>query len=163
MKKLLALIKKLLGSLGLVKKEKGFTLVELMIVITVIAILITIAVASFTRVQKQARDAKRKGDLKALTTALQAYYTENMVYPTVTAEADASTALTALVPNYIPAMPEAPKGVTGGYATYKYNSDTDGYKYALCVGLEAMATSSGIWVVNTQNSGGYVNATCDVL
>ncbi|MDP2860654.1 MAG: type II secretion system protein [bacterium] len=140
-------------------KKKGFTLVELMIVITVIAILSTIAVVSFTRVQKQARDTKRKSDIRALATALQAYYTERNQYIVQVAETDVSTALTALKPTYIPETPVAPAGTTGNYKVYTYVTDSDGFKFALCSDLEAPSDPLKVlWVVNTQNMAGYAVA-----
>lgn len=132
--------------------KKGFTLVELMVVITVIAILMTIAVVSFTRIQKQARDTKRKSDLRTLATALQAYFTENMSYP---ASADWQSALT---PNYIPNIPAAPAGVTGPYSTYTYLSGANNFTYALCASLEVPTQASALWVINTANAGGYQTA-----
>ncbi len=134
--------------INLLKKGRsGFTLVELMIVITVIAILATIAVASFTRVQKQARDTKRKGDMQTLATSLQAYYTENNSYP---------AALSTLVSTYLPSLPTPPAG--GSYTVYSYSIGNGGNIYGLCVDLEAPAA---IWNVNTSNTGGYTNGTCD--
>ena len=131
-------------------KEKGFTLIELMIVITVIAILITIAVASFTRVQQQARDTKRKGDLRSIATALQAYYTEKTAYP-----ASQAALSGALAPTYMPALPTPPSGTT--QTTYTYTSD-GASKFALCAVLETASVSANIWKVSTLNSGGYLSA-----
>ena len=133
--------------INLLKKGRsGFTLVELMIVITVIAILATIAVASFTRVQKQARDTKRKGDMQTLATSLQAYFTENNSYP---------ASLSELAPTYIPSIPTPPGG--GSYTAYSYSIGSGGNAYGLCVDLEAPA---GIWNVNTSNTGGYTQGSC---
>lgn len=126
------------------KKNKGFTLVELMIVITVIAILATIGVMSFNRVQKQARDTKRKGDLRALYTALQAYYTENQFsYPAT---------LAGLTPTFIPSVPTDPIPAQ----SYVYNYGT--YSYSICAQSETGGAS--YWVVSTKNPGGYTNGTC---
>ena len=134
----------------LLRKNKGFTLVELMIVITVIAILATIGTMSFTRVQKQARDTKRKGDLRALSTALQAYYTENAnAYPLT------SAGLAALVPTYIPAVPTPP--VASLQAAYGFASD--GQIYGLCAVAETQAAATPSWKVSTLNPGGYQVAT----
>lgn len=139
------------------KLKKGFTLVELMVVITVIAILMTIAIVSFTRIQKQSRDTKRKADIRTLETALQAYYTEFQVYPVSTTAAPASSVLTALAPNYIPSIPTAPLGSTStnGNTEYMYVTDNTGFTYSLCTTLETASTSGKLWVVSTSNAGGF--------
>ncbi len=149
--------------------KRGFTLVELMIVITVIAILATIAVVSFTRVQKQARDTKRKAEVKSLETALQAYYTEKNTYPVQAVSADIATALaTPLTSTYINAMPISPNGVpaTNANSAYHYVS-VDGSKYGLCAGLEistvtGTADGASMWRATTLNSAGKeeAGATC---
>lgn len=54
-----------------VKNPQGFTLVELLVVVSIIAILSVIGVAVFTSVQKNARDARRKGDIEAIAKALE--------------------------------------------------------------------------------------------
>lgn len=139
------------------KLKKAFTLVELMVVITVIAILMTIAIVSFTRIQKQARDTKRKADIRTLQTALQAYYTENQTYPISTTEASAFDALTSsLTPNYISNIPRGPGGTANlAYPDYTYVSSTNGFTYAVCASLETATGSGALWVVNTTNAGGY--------
>jgi general secretion pathway protein G len=136
--------------------KKAFTLVELMVVITVIAILMTIAIVSFTRIQKQARDTKRKADMRTLQTALQAYYTENQTYPIVTVAELATTALVVLTPNYIPTIPLAPAGTAGATNPgYTYVSGVNGFTYSICNNLETATATGAMWVVSTSNAGGY--------
>jgi prepilin-type N-terminal cleavage/methylation domain-containing protein len=53
------------------RKSKGFTLIELLVVITIIGILATFIVASFTSAQRKGRDARRKSDLDAVKKALE--------------------------------------------------------------------------------------------
>ncbi|MFH0937292.1 MAG: type II secretion system protein [Candidatus Daviesbacteria bacterium] len=48
---------------------KGFTLIELLIVISIIAILVTIGVVTYSGIQKNARDAKRKVDINTIAEA----------------------------------------------------------------------------------------------
>ena len=59
----------------------GFTLIELMIAISVVAILSTIGISVYSQGQKFARDARRKSDLKQVQGALNLYYTDFKYYP----------------------------------------------------------------------------------
>lgn len=52
--------------------SRGFTLVELMVVITIIGVLSVIGITLFTNVQKNARDAQRRGDIEAISKAFEA-------------------------------------------------------------------------------------------
>jgi type IV pilus assembly protein PilA len=64
------------------KGEKGFTLIELMIVIAIIGILAAIAIPQFVAYRQKGYDTQAKGELKSLYTACQAYFADS---PTVTA------------------------------------------------------------------------------
>ncbi len=64
-------------------KTQGFTLVELLVVISIIAILSVIGITVFSGVQKGARDAKRRTDVEAIATALEAQkISTSATYPT---------------------------------------------------------------------------------
>jgi general secretion pathway protein G len=64
------------GTLG-----SGFTLIELMIVIVIMGVLAIIGVTAFRSSQIKGRDSARKGDLKAISQALELYYNDNSRYP----------------------------------------------------------------------------------
>lgn len=63
------------------KKQAGFTIVELLVVIIVIAILATLVTTAYNGVQAKARDTKRITDLQAIQDALELYHLDNGGYP----------------------------------------------------------------------------------
>ncbi len=94
---------------------RGFTLVELLVVISIISILSIIGITIFTGVQKGARDAKRKEDLDAITKVLEVHYGDGTCPPN----------------NYCPPYPDyfagggVPKDPLGGNYIYDGSSTTD--------------------------------------
>ena len=61
--------------------RRGFTIVELLIVIAVIGILVTISVVGFGKFQATSRDAQRVSKVTALVSGLEHYYNQNGEYP----------------------------------------------------------------------------------
>ena len=77
--------------------QKGFTIVELLIVIVVIGILAAFVLNTFTGVQKRARDTDRQNDIRTLSTQLEAYYSTKGYYPQYS-QMNTSTKVKALLP-----------------------------------------------------------------
>jgi len=62
------------------RTEKGFTLIELMIVVVVIAILVAVAYPSYTQHMIKARRSDAEGALMNFANTMERYYTENGTY-----------------------------------------------------------------------------------
>lgn len=59
----------------------AFTLVELLIVISIISIILTMAVLSFNNTREDSRNNQRISDIKQIQLALERYYSDNSTYP----------------------------------------------------------------------------------
>jgi general secretion pathway protein G len=123
---------------NVIKKQGGFTLLELLIVIVIIGILALLIIPNITSAPKKARDVQRKTDLKAIQKGLEEYFVSNNVYPTQATAAVAGTALTALTTGSTPILktvPADPKSPSAAPYQYGYQS-ADGSAYTLSACLE---------------------------
>jgi prepilin-type N-terminal cleavage/methylation domain-containing protein len=96
---------------SLKKQQKGFTIVELLIVIVVIGILATLVIVTFSGIQQKARNTKRQTDINAIDSTVEAYYASNGFYPTL-ANLNDATFRTANLKGFDPAALQDPKGST---------------------------------------------------
>jgi prepilin-type N-terminal cleavage/methylation domain-containing protein len=67
-----------------IQSSSAFTLIEVLVVITIIAILLGLLFPAFRGVQDQTKRTQAKNDLTQIVTAVNAYYTEYGKYPIVT-------------------------------------------------------------------------------
>jgi len=117
------------------KKNKfGFTLLEMLVVIGIIAILVSMGFVSYSSAQKKARDAKRKLEMGAIRNAMEQYYSLcNSSYPVsnggkVPGSITASTGDGCSADNSIMAtVPTDPKT-----PTEEYNYDDTGPPPSIC-------------------------------
>src|SRR4030043_1445991 len=61
--------------------KKGFTLVELLIVMAILGVLMVVTLANFRTSQAKSRDAQRKSDLHQLTIAFEVYSVDHGSFP----------------------------------------------------------------------------------
>jgi len=64
------------------KGEKGFTLIELLIVVAIIGILAAIAIPQFSAYRQKAYNSAAQSDLKNMKTGMEAFMSDNQIYPT---------------------------------------------------------------------------------
>lgn len=112
----------------------GFTLLELLVVVSIIAILISLGTASYSTAQKKSRDAKRRADLKTIQNAFEQYMAVNNRY------AKNSTELETVFSGSLPSDPKN----SGDYTyTFTYdNVDPAGETYCVCAKLEVSGSGN---------------------
>ena len=102
------------------KKEKGFTIVELLIVIVVIAILAAIVIVAYNGVQNRARDTQYKTDASSIVKVAEALNADTGAYPTgtdtATLTASFNSGTTADLPSGIAITYLATAGTAPTYA-----------------------------------------------
>lgn len=125
--------------------RSGFTLIELMVAISIIAILAAVGLVSYSSAQKVSRNSKRIQDLKAIQTALETYRTANGSYPVVTPDvagtwysqcsgwvqvASPNQVIPNMVPTYMSTIPADPALNTAANTNcYLYKGGSGGQEY----------------------------------
>ena len=120
--------------------DKGFTLAELLIVITIIAVIVAVVILNMMGERARANDARRKSDLYRLRTVFEEYNNDHQAYPPngTTSNCKIASGQGNLPPNketmasYITSVPCDPNG--GAYGYFKYPAEQGAYR--ICTTLE---------------------------
>lgn len=135
--------------------QKGFTLVELLVAISIIGILSSLLFSSYTRIQQQSRNTERKNDIRQYQIALENFSINNgSIYPSHI-QANGVSASSVLCNNILQYLsgcpgPEDPRYSTDNTYQYLYQSDGTGdgssgaLKWVLWAKLEGNST---YWIV----------------
>ena len=134
-------------------QERGFTLIELMIVVSIIAILAGILIPNFVNARAQAMTAACESNLRSIATAAELFFADQQVYPS---SGNVSVALfTANGTAYLNNVPTDPAAPTAG-AQYTFSNTTTGgtagYTVA-CPGVHANSTLSKLQGYSSASSG----------
>lgn len=100
------------------KKKKGFTLIELVIVIAIITILAAIAIPRYNASKEKAAIAAHNANVQMLTGAANMAVSDGKVNVTWTNEKEAN--------DYVEKWPTVPNGIDLDGKTYKVTIDKDG-------------------------------------
>jgi prepilin-type N-terminal cleavage/methylation domain-containing protein len=121
-------------------KKTGFTLIELIVSVTIIAVLTVVGVVSYTGTSKKARDSRRMADLEKIRVGLELY--RQGVGPSYPSN------LPQLVTDkYLQEVPIGPKGSVAG-DIYIYTPSNANYDYVLKTNLNLEETGVGYSVTN---------------
>jgi prepilin-type N-terminal cleavage/methylation domain-containing protein len=141
------------------KTTRGFTVIELLIVLVIISLIIGIAIPAFRGMRQEAQINKVSTDLKALKLAVEAYYKNQGRYPAVSNYQDI---LLGTVPPVLTAKLYDPFGATPN-TEYKYalgagsGPTQDVYYIIYSVGIKGTGTAS------VDNSTGLVTASNEAI
>ncbi|HEX4104213.1 MAG TPA: prepilin-type N-terminal cleavage/methylation domain-containing protein [Candidatus Paceibacterota bacterium] len=130
--------------------RQGFTLIEILIVVAIIAILASVVLVGLGPTQQAGRDSRRLSDLREVQNGLELYYNKCGYYPggavaascagvAHTADATWAAMTTALEGSAI-GVPTVPNDPTSG-KTYFYGTDAGGDSYVIAATLEQLTNS----------------------
>jgi len=142
-----------------INKKPGFTLVELLVVLAIVAALTTLATIAYDNSLANARDHQRVTDIARIQIALEQYHRDEGAYPPSLSWGQPLTGSISST-TYMEAVPSAPTVVDGNCpiaaSQYSYTPGTDdSYEIEFCLGSNVGDTKSGF---NCAKSDGSITA-----
>jgi prepilin-type N-terminal cleavage/methylation domain-containing protein len=114
-----------------VTTRSGFTMIELLVVSTILIVLTTIGLVSYQQVSKKSRDGRRKADMETLRQALVLYRTDVTAYPS-----SLNFSTMSPIQEYVSSVSMTdPKPSPHPQYSYTYDSSTRNFE--VCATLEA--------------------------
>lgn len=141
-------------------RRAGFTIVELLIVIVIIAILAAITMVSYNGIQQRARDSSRSSGAETIQKALALYYVDNSSYPDACGGYNVGCTIDKLSPSLTPKyISVIPSDSASKIIQYVVSSDYQSYGILVpyeakdqCKIFEGPTAAGGWW--------GYVSKRC---
>jgi prepilin-type N-terminal cleavage/methylation domain-containing protein len=112
------------------KLKNGFSLVELLVVISIIGVLSAVLMINFVGTRERSRDSQRIQDLNSLKNALRLYYNDFQAYPSPGASNCTTCLNGAIGTSYLPGVASI---------GYSYTAPSDGNSFLITTGLEVGA------------------------
>ena len=116
------------------KSKRGFSIVEVSVVLVIIAILATVGTFSYLFIQRDARDSQRQAKATLIAEGLEKFYDKNGEYPSpaaltgnISANTGQAVASKLKVDQETLVMPKAPSGITNSIATALNDTDVLAY------------------------------------
>jgi len=108
--------------------NSSFTLIELLIIITILSLLVIGGIGQYYNSLKSGRDARRKTDLQSIQKGLETYYQDSGNYPIGTIPDPFCHPSGCSTAQYMQKLPNDPAG-----SPYTYDSDGTYYKLYSCI------------------------------
>lgn len=115
-----------------IRNNLGFSLIELLVVISIIAVLTAVLVMNLVGARERSRDSQKIQDLNNLKNALRLYYNDNQAYPSPGVSNCSNCLNSAVGSSYLP-------GLTDSGIGYSYSATSDGNGFVIKASLESGA------------------------
>lgn len=117
--------------------DRGFTLVEVMVVVLIISVLASVTVPSVQRIQRRAKTTAIVNDFRTFAAALDVYAQENGTWPAETA----AGVVPAVMATRLNTTAWQRKTPMGGQYNWEYNQNHFGTRYRAAIAISATASS----------------------